>query len=159
MEIAEDLAYSRKVWTFERIGWGLLALLLAAALAGLFGKGPLSYTQLHSDDGWWLDYERFGRRVSPMTLKLHLPASASDQQVQVWLDRQYLAACQIQQITPEPLETRLDADGLVYVFASQAQSDLVQIVFHLEPQEFGFLSGRLGINEEPPLAFDQLIYP
>jgi hypothetical protein len=159
MEIAEDLAYSRKVWVFERIGWCLLALLLTAALAGLFGGGPFSRADVRAKSGWWLEYDRFARRVSPTKLELYLPADSLGNEVRVWVDRTYLDACQIREICPEPQETLLDSGGLVYVFSSQAEHDLAQIVFHLEPQQFGFFTGRVGIGDEPPLAFDQFVYP
>lgn len=159
LEISEDLSYTRKAWRFERIGWCLLALFILAALAGLFGNGPLSDARVQSEDGWWLEYERFGRRVSPLKLTFYLPVQESTDQVRVRIDRQYLDACQIQYITPEPLETRLDTNALVYVFPSIAGRDRVQIVFQLEPQRLGVISGQAAVGDQSPVVFEQLIYP
>jgi hypothetical protein len=159
LEISQDIAYTRKVWRFERIGWGLLALLIIAALAGLFGNGPLSSAQAHSPGGWWLEYERFGRRMSPLTLTLHFPADKLAEQVRVQVDRQYLASCEIQQITPQPAETHLEQGSLVYFFPAAASEDWVEITFYLQPQRFGMLSGQVAVDEHSPVAFGQFIYP
>src|SRR3712207_4138009 len=51
LEVAEDLTFQRREWAAQRVGWVLLALVIAAALAGLLGRGPLSTTRRESDGG------------------------------------------------------------------------------------------------------------
>ena len=40
LEIDEDLPFQRREWFAERVAWAVMALLIAAALLGLFGTGP-----------------------------------------------------------------------------------------------------------------------
>jgi hypothetical protein len=48
LEIQEDLPFQRREWLVERVAWGVMALLIVAALLGLFGTGP--------DDRWRRDH-------------------------------------------------------------------------------------------------------
>jgi hypothetical protein len=42
-EVEAQIGFQRRLWRAERIGWGCMALLVLAALAGLTGGGgPLS---------------------------------------------------------------------------------------------------------------------
>lgn len=43
LEIEEDLDHQRRCWKLERASWAVMALVLLAAMAGLFGSGPLSW--------------------------------------------------------------------------------------------------------------------
>ena len=61
-ELDRHLPFQRREWRAQQIGWIALGLFLAAALAGLFGGGPLSSARA-SDPGGGLtvDYQRFVR--------------------------------------------------------------------------------------------------
>jgi len=61
--------------------------LIAAALAGFFGGGPLSLTTVRTDDGLLaLSYERFGRRGADSVVTLEIqPAAVQDGEVDVWV--------------------------------------------------------------------------
>ncbi|MBP0445970.1 hypothetical protein J8J14_14430 [Roseomonas sp. SSH11] len=88
--VGEDLAFQRKVWRFQRLGWFGMAVLILLAMAGAFGGGPLSYASARSDDGAlevaWERIERLGR--------------SSELRIR------------IRQLAPGPLELRLE-EGLV----------------------------------------------
>ncbi len=42
LEVAQDRTFQRRSWTIQRVGWVVMLLVAAAALAGLTGSGPLS---------------------------------------------------------------------------------------------------------------------
>jgi hypothetical protein len=42
LDVAQNLAFTRREWLLRRIAWALVALTLLVALSGLFGGGPLS---------------------------------------------------------------------------------------------------------------------
>lgn len=48
LEIEEDLRLQHRLWTAERVGWLMVGVLVLAALAGLFGTGPLSLSSVAS---------------------------------------------------------------------------------------------------------------
>ena len=67
----EKLEHIRRNWRVKRVGWVVLAILVLAGAAGLFGDGPLSST-IRSANGLTLEFDRFVRRERPFTLKLNL---------------------------------------------------------------------------------------
>ncbi len=60
LEIPEDLPFQRREWVAERIAWTVMALVVGAAVLGLFGSGWLSRS-IAGDQGApvWLEYERY----------------------------------------------------------------------------------------------------
>src|SRR4051794_40698086 len=97
LEIEQDLAYQRREWAFERVGWLLLGLLLLAALVGLLGRGPLSNTTAGDPGGpLRVEYQRFLRHRSTSTLRVHLgPNAARGNEAHLWLDREYLEGMEV----------------------------------------------------------------
>ncbi len=84
--------------------------MVAAALAGLFGTGPLSHTSAHGS-GVQIDYERFGRWQQPMKLRCFLSATKSD--TQIALSREYLESVQVEEIIPRPVQVEAAGHWLV----------------------------------------------
>jgi hypothetical protein len=101
LEIQEDLPFQRREWLAERMAWAVMGLLIAAAILGLFGTGPLSRMTAGDWAGpLWLEYERFARLLAPAVLRVHLgPAAARDRTVSLWIDRRYMENVELQQVT------------------------------------------------------------
>lgn len=53
LDEGRDIAYQRREWIAQRIGWVTIALLVVAALLGLLGSVGPSATGTH--DGVWTD--------------------------------------------------------------------------------------------------------
>jgi hypothetical protein len=92
----------------------MLALLILAAIVGLFGPGLLSRAVAGRQAGpLWAEYQRFWRVQSPMSLRLHFgPEAARNGQARVWLSRSYLDAMRVQHVTPPPLRVTLKRQWL-----------------------------------------------
>src|SRR6185503_10274526 len=70
LELNQDLDLQRKTWTVQRIGWGGMALIVVAALAGVFGSGPLTRTEVTDNPQTFrLLYDRFGRYEGELVLQ------------------------------------------------------------------------------------------
>ena len=68
-----------------------MALVVVAALAGLFGAGPLSWSSETASDGSVeVSFQRFARRGGPAELSLAVPVSGGQDQAEVWVDARYL---------------------------------------------------------------------
>jgi hypothetical protein len=60
--IEQDLRFQRRTWVAQRVGWGVIACVLVAALLGLLGSGPFASRTLDSTQGGFrLEYELFLR--------------------------------------------------------------------------------------------------
>ena len=108
LEINQDLAVQGKTWTYQRIGWAGMALTILAALAGLFGSGPVSRSMVTDEQQLVrLEYDRFGRYEAESVLQLFVPSEVTmNGYVTLWIDRIYWAHHAIEQIAPEPIASR-----------------------------------------------------
>jgi hypothetical protein len=55
--VGEDLGFQRGWWRFERATWVCFVLILAADLAGAFGRGPLAELRTHRAQRHAIDVE------------------------------------------------------------------------------------------------------
>lgn len=153
MDLDTDVNFQRRIWTAQRIGWLIIGLVILATLLGVFGNGPLSRASVQGN-GLRLEYERFGRLQQPTRLRFLLPPSKHDTKVS--LGRDYLAAFQIDHITPEPKEVASTGPWLTYRFTGPGP---LVVTFDVLPLEFGRLEGSAAISPSAALAFEQFIYP
>lgn len=158
LEFDQDLQFQRREWVAERIGWFAIAALLVAALLGAFGTGLLSSAS-SGGELVRIDYERFGRLLAPVKLRVQLSEDASANGVaRVWIASQYLDSIELQGIMPEPDATEVLADRVVFAFLI-ADDGSGAVTFHMRPDRFGVLTGRVGLIDGPELRFWQFIYP
>lgn len=161
LEINQDLGVQRKTWVLQRIGWGGMALIVLAALGGVFGSGPLARMDVSDDRHTFrLEYDRFGRYEGETALRLVLsPETTKTGRVTVEINRAYWAGQAVEHITPEPLVSSLGIDGFVYMFETKAPSTPAVITFRLRPEYLGALDGRIRVNEAGPVHFHQFMFP
>jgi hypothetical protein len=161
LEIAEDLPFQRREWLAERVAWAVMALLIAAALSGLFGTGPLSRTTAGDEAGpIWLEYERFARLLAPAPLRVHLgPGASREETVQVWIDRQYIDSLELQQVMPSPDSMEVGLERLIFTFRLAEGGGAAMITFNMRPIHVGSLSGQVGLINVPAVPVQQFIYP
>jgi hypothetical protein len=145
-------------WRRERIGWALLAALIAAALIGVFGAGPLSRTSVSAGEVY-LDYDRFVRTSAATALQVTLPTAANEAgEAIVTLDHDYLDRIRLDNVLPEPKRTIARPGTVEFVFATASDGRPVVAWFHLTLETPGLARARLTAAGET-LAFWQLAYP
>jgi hypothetical protein len=161
LQIGEDLDFQRRDWIVQRAGWALMALAIFAAVAGLFGSGPLSRAQLAPADGLlWIEYERFARSRAPSALRVHFARDAvRNGQVRFWIDRAYLEEMKPERILPEPQKVEVSGERLVYEFSVGSGGGPGTISFALKPEGVGVIHGRVGLEGRDGLSFRQFLYP
>ena len=159
LEINQDLCFQQRMWILQRLGWGVMACLILAALVGLLGSGPLASRTLDSpQQRFRLEYQRFLRHRAPTRLLLQVKNNPREE-VQVWYDRALIEHFIIKQIVPLPTRVEVNAERLTYIFRATDQKGPFLITFSLEPETFGSLSGRVGIEHDDSLYFQQFVYP
>lgn len=160
LQIQSDERHQRHEWCLEVTGWVAIALVLAAALAGLTGAGPLSRTGVE-EDGARLEYNRFVRRQAPERLVVLLaPGMAAGGQARVWFDRSFIEDVEVQQVLPDPLVVEAEGDRYVWVFAvPKGAGEPLQVTFRYQPDFIGRRVARLGVDGGPRLAVWQFALP
>ena len=160
LERDQDEDVLRREWRFERAGWFMLALLLAAGLGGAFGNGALASASVSSVNGAAvLRYDRFIRHGAPTTMELRLaPTTGVDSVIVVSLDDEYLARMSIDRVTPEPLRVRASGERVDYHLLRLDQSRSMVIRFSMQAGTMGTRRATLG-TDHGPLEFHQFVLP
>lgn len=157
--IGQDLRHERIEWGVERVAWWLFVAIVLAALAGLFGKGPLSDATVRSA-GVEVEYDRFQREDTPFDYRLRIdPALARDGHLAVHVDRTLVDMMDIERIQPEPDTARVGPAATDYAFATRPGHGPLHIVFHYRPHAMGRYAGRIRVEGAAPVVLRQLVYP
>lgn len=153
-----EIAFHHREWAMQRIGWGLIAVFILLALAGLFGGGPLSEARMSSPQAGTIEYERYTRHGARTALTI-TPAAAALQGaiVRVAMPRDYLRAFKIETVTPEPTRARMSGEQLIYEFTMASAG--ASISYQLQPEELGGHSAQIVIGGAAPLTLRQFTYP
>ena len=157
---AQDSGRQHRVIVAQRVAWAVLALIVCAALAGLFGPGPLSQvTHTDSSGLLQLEHERFARYVGDTSMQLQVrPDPQQPDTAQVWISSDYLSVVNVQQVQPEPDTWTGVGDGVVLAFPVSG-SDPITVVLQIRPDQVGLLRGAVGAPGGEPIEFWQLVYP
>lgn len=154
------MPFQRRTWTVERVGWGLMALLLVAAALGLFGAGPLSTTLVQVPHAAaQIEYDRFQRKTAPAIVKIVVAERATESgELVVAVDDEFMRAYDIRSIRPEPAQSVALAHGIRFRLETDPQTPAT-IYFHLQTARLGYFRPRLTIADGPAVELPILIYP
>jgi hypothetical protein len=161
LELDEDLRFQKRQWKVQRVAWVVWLVVLAAAVAGLFGSGPLSNGTAGEEGGpLWAEYHRFERYQGPSDLKVFFgPGAASGGEGRVWLARDYLESIELEAVTPTPLRVEAGADRHTYVFPVSDPQQGTSVVFRFRPEALGRHEARIGLPGGQELKFGRFVYP
>ncbi|HET6806116.1 MAG TPA: hypothetical protein VFH59_11810 [Frateuria sp.] len=161
IQINEDRPHSRREWRTERVGWLVMALLLAAGLLGLFGYGPLSQARAGDPGGLSVTYDRLQRASAPSEYRFTVaPSLARNGALRLRFDDALLDEVEIQSIIPRPAHVRSGPGYTEYVFAVDgARGPSPRIQFQFQQATFGHVRGRVVADGAAPLVIDQFILP
>jgi hypothetical protein len=160
LQVEEDMAFQRRNWRAERIGWAVMAAILIAAALGLFAAGPLSSATAQDAQGVMVvEYERFMRQTAPVTMKIRVAASAATAEgITLDIDEVFADTFKITEIRPQPAQSFATADGMRFRFTT-ASSAPATIYVHLSPERIGISRPELGLAGRPRIALTTITYP
>lgn len=161
LQIESAGEFQQRMWLAQRVGWGLMAAFILAALAGWFGSGPASsQTATASDGSLSVEYEKFSTRKKPQTLRLEVQPEANDGgELRIRVSAEYLREVEIERIVPTPSKAILDQGALTYVFpVAKARQEAV-ITLYVRPDRIGATSGWVGLEGAEPVRIQQFVYP
>ena len=135
----------------------VIGVLLAGAMAGIFGGGPLAHASTAAGSAR-LEFDRLVRHgvVTRLTLQLG-PDQAVSRRVQVTLDWGYLEKVDLRDVIPEPVSTVSSPEGITWEFAADEAGST--IVLEIEPRHSGRREGLLKVGANTTLGFRQFVYP
>jgi hypothetical protein len=153
-----DPAFLKGEKIFERVGWVFMALVIVAAMLGLFGKGYLSEAVLDREQ-FQMKYQRFLHFGDLTSLEIEIPPQRSESGVvAIAFSNAYMHNFRIERIQPDP-ESSAHGDQILYWFTATRTGEPVKVQFRLEPQTIGTLEGEIFVNGEDGYIFRQFVYP
>ena len=159
LEIAQDLKFQHAEWRFQRVGWLIMLVVVIAALAGAFGRGPLAHATARAGDGSFeLDYDRIARHFSNNTFQFKLRADtpANLDTIGIWFESEYLEGLDLQQITPTPIRMASGQGRTTFYFEAGPGA---RIEFNYQPDAFGRRRSGVGIEQGASTYIRQFILP
>jgi hypothetical protein len=146
----------RRGWLLERIGWVAMAIVIAGAAGGVFGRGWFSETQAAAGDELTVRYSRLSRAHMPEELAVDwLPR---DGEAALWIARSYLDEFEIREIRPPPSAVVGGSERIYYTFHALDATARMNVRFTLQALRGGTLRGRLGTNDVE-VVIRQLMFP
>ena len=155
-KLRENDTFQERTWVVERAGWLVMAVLIVAALAGAFSRGPLSYAEATAPDGSFLArYERFMRHMTATDLTLDLQQTSS-KEISIIIDTALAKVLSIQRINPQPLRSAATAQGVRFDFSTSASP--ARVVFDVKPSAIGAVSGNISVGDRA-VHIPAFVYP
>ena len=160
LELEQDEHELHREWRFERVGWGVIATVLVAGFAGLFGDGALASASVSSVDGGAVaQYEHIVRHGSPSEIELRLaPAAGEDSVAVVSLDEGYLSGMAVLLVSPAPLRVRASSGRVEYHLLRLDSIQPMTVVFSIQAGTLGARRAALGTSHGA-LELRQLVLP
>lgn len=157
LEIDEDMGFQRFAWRAQRVAWVAGALVLVAALLGVFGNGPLS-NATERDGDFALEHDRFVRLQAPETLEFDLPVTGNTGEAELRLSGGWVKRMEVEQVTPEPESVEGGAESLTFHFRAGEGEQVLEVSIQFEPSQPGRIRGTAEAGEAS-VDFTQWVYP
>lgn len=161
LEDPKFLSHQRSEWWLSRGGWLAMGLLLAAALAGFLGPGPLGYRRASSSDGSIvLEYHAVQRNSAPADLRLQLhPAKDEQKEVRLAVSRSFADAITPEHIVPRPASVSASGNSIIYAFRLEDLQAEYQVTYRYEHDDFGIFDYEFSLAGRQPLKIRQYVCP
>ena len=156
VQIAEDQLHEQKERKAEIVGWAVIATLLALALAGILGRGPLSHAKSETDL-IKVEYQKFLRKGADAEFIVQIESTTNGAQ-SFWLSNLLLEKIEIARIEPTPRTSVVKNGGVEYTFESQTGSE-ARVVFQFQPQTWGKVDSQVIDSTGKGADLNLYIYP
>lgn len=157
--VEEHMRWQNLEWQLQRIGIGLLFLIVILGACGLFSKGFLSNKNLDADDGSIkVEYEQFGRIQSSMDMVIRIRNITSDR-FTITLGKGAVDNLQIQSLHPQPEKAQTQGSDLILTFAAEDSGPDHSVWLGMQPQAPGLNKVSVRADNQTPVEFTQWIYP
>lgn len=156
--VEEDLAFQRRIWRFERIGWYLLLAVVVLTLCGLFSRGPLSSMHDVSPGGnLSVEYERFHRNgsVNTMVIRAHGPV---DGPLTIVLGKAMMEGFSVESMQPQPAAAAASPQGIKLTLATDEHGEST-LYITWRSDGLGVFDSTVAIEGGEQLSIFQFIYP
>jgi hypothetical protein len=160
-EVGFNSVFENRWYRAEQIGRVVMVAFVAAALAGLLGRGPYSHAHAHTPDGAVrVDYEPVARYATPTQITLHLSnMTKTAQTVSVFLSSHFIEPMGMSQANPRPESAEAVEGGLTLRFRIAAWQPDALVRLNAQPSAVGPVPLWVQAGAAAPLRWTQFIVP
>jgi hypothetical protein len=152
LELDEDIELHERSWRLQKFGWAFIYGIVVCAAIGLFGNGVFSKKSVEQQ-GLHIEFDRYLRFEAEFPIKLESSGDTKLNTVEIPQD--YLRHFKVENIVPEPTQTSILGENVVYAFDTAHNHSAV---FYLIAKQRGNIGGDWKVNNTVfPLS--HFIYP
>lgn len=161
VELDEELRFQRRDWIGQRVGWIVMAAIIATALTGVLGRGgPLSHATTGAAGVLEVEYPRFARHGGSDQLRVRAGERVLGRtELHLAVSSEYLRGFEVRRITPEPERVIGHAEALVFVFPRAPAARELEVSFELQPGPTGRHAGALRAGSEHAVRLNTFTWP
>lgn len=158
VERPDELRFQENTWRFQRIAWGVMALILLLAVLGAFGEGLFSEAMVGSSGGPRLIYPRTCRLRNDIAVEVFAPINDRGES-SLELTTTTADLLDVEQVEPDPARVVAGPGGLTYVVRAEPPGGLARVRLNLSPQRPGLFRGRVVLGDGTDLRFSTFVHP
>jgi hypothetical protein len=155
-DIVEDRLFQERFWRIERIAWVGFALLIVAAVLGVFGGGGPFSSATTMFGASRIEYPTMARWEAGEEVAIRLAGGSGERRLV--LASTFAEAFRVDDLRPPP--ERVDAVplGHAYIFTAATDAPL-EIRIAVTPRRPGYADYAIGIGNAPSLRLSTFIWP
>lgn len=149
LQLLEDRALQRRIWSSQRIAWLLFGLLLLGALLGLTGSGGYLSSQSLEFGQAKVEMPRIARWQASDTVLIELQGTAA---TEVVFGPGFSKRFAIESITPEPADSVAGGSGVSMTFDISGQGTKT-VLLGVRPTRPGWIGFDMSVAGETRSAW------
>lgn len=152
----EDLDFEKRWFTFERIAWVLLGLLITGACLGALGPGMIS-NRVAEREGLRVHYSALIRAKSAHDFHVRA-SSVTGKELHLRVTGDLAAATRPSMSSPQPSSETAADDAIVYTYTVQPGTP-AEITLTQRPGKPGRSTGAISIEGGSSVTLSQIVLP
>ncbi|NWJ27604.1 hypothetical protein [Rhizobium sp. RM] len=147
LQLEEHRRFQERFWAIERFSWGVFAVIILAALLGVFGSGGPLATQVSELESAILEHPRIGRWEGTDEMAIRFKPDSTSNERSLLLSNAFAEVFQVEDIQPLPTRTTIEANGQRLFFDSPARNGGV-VTLHIRAQAAGPANFDVMVDDE-----------
>lgn len=159
--IAEDIPFQRRIWRFQPICWGVMALIVLAGFLGAFGGKGLLNKQVVRASHFRVECERFPAHRGDTSVEIFVQtADLPDPTIRLWVNDEYIRRMPVTAFHPDPVRSVAGDEGIYYEFEAEVDgAGEVRLLLTLRPESIGRAEAIYRIAGGGEARAEQFVYP
>ena len=159
-EVGFDEHFEQSWVKAEWVGHMVMFAFVAAGLAGVFGRGPLSHrTEKSAGSALAVDFEPIARSQAPTQVTLHIDNPTDSPEMDLFIGSNSVEPMGLQRIQPQPVAMKAVQDGITLTLAVPPHTHGAEVRLNFEPSALGENQLIAQLEGHDPIRWSQFILP